>query len=461
VQRICALPRDQVGSADWSESGTILFSTGGDTGVIYAVSAAGGDAKQLTTLDTARGESSHHFPQFLPGGHRFLFEIGGDNRVAGTYVASLDQPAERRQVAAGWVRRVYSQGHLLFVRDGTLLAQPFDLRNETPAGEPVAIAPGVATWTVNAGFGWFASSPAGTLAYFSGGGARNQVQLAWFDRKGQQTGTIGVPGNFSQIALSPDERTVALEIANEQGQFDIWTMDVARGVASRVTVTEGDERDPVWSPDGRSLAFIARTPKGADLRRKGLRASDPEIVVADSADEDIPEYWLSDGRALLVTRRNEKDEQTVWALPLAGGAAEPLLTKFRIDEPQVSPDGRWLAYVSRESEQDEVYVEPFRREGERVRVSTAGGGQPKWQRDGRALFFTTPANRLMVAAVRPAGDRVDVSLPTELFAINGLQGTGYDDYSPSADGQRFLVKLPVQEQSSTLHVVTNWTSLVK
>jgi Tol biopolymer transport system component/tRNA A-37 threonylcarbamoyl transferase component Bud32 len=461
IQRICAVPVPGVGGADWNDSGVILFSTGADTGRIYSVPATGGDAKPLTTVDRARGENNHHFPQFLPDGRRFLFVIGGEDRAAGTYVASVEAPGERRQVASGWVRRAYSKGHLLFVRDGTLLAQPFDVRNAAPVGEPVAIAPSVATWAVSTGFGWFASSPAGTLSYLSGVGAQ-KVQLAWVDRNGKQIGTIGAPGNFSQIALSPDERNVAIEIGDAEGQYDIWVMDVARGVTSRVTATEGAERDPVWAPDGRSLAFIARTAKGADLRRKGLRASDPEIVIADTPDEDIPEYWLPDGGTLLVIRRSQKDEQSVWAVPLAGGKSEQVLTGFHIDEPQASPDGRWLAYLSRESGQDEVYIEPFRREGDRVRVSVAGGGQPKWRHDGRELFFTTPANRLMAVTVRPAGDRLDVSLPTELFEIRGLQSSVVDDYAPSADGQRFLVKLPVeQERKTELHVVTNWTSLLK
>lgn len=462
IQRICTLPATGVGGTDWNDSGVILFSTGADTGRIYSVPASGGDAKPLTTVDRARGEANHHFPQFLPDGRRFMFVIGGEDRAAGTYVASVEAPAERRQVASGWVRRAYSKGHLLFARDGALLAQPFDVRSAASVGEPVVIAPSVATWGVSAGFGWFASSPAGTLSYLSGGGAQNQVQLAWVDRNGKQIATIGAPGNFSQIALSPDERNIALEISDADGQYDIWVMDVARGVTSRVTVSEGAERDPVWAPDGRSLAFIARTAKAADLRRKGLRASDPEIVIADSPDEDIPEDWLADGGSLLVIRRNQKDEQSVWAVPLAGGKSEQVLTGFRIDEPQVSPDGRWLAYLSRESGQDEVYIEPFRREGDRVRVSVAGGGQPEWRKDGRELFFTTPTNRLMAVTVRPAGDRLDVSLPTDLFEIRGLQGSVLDDYAPSADGQRFLVKLPVdQQRKPQLHVVTNWTSLLK
>ena len=459
------MPASSNVGTDWSESGTILFSAGGASGLMYSVAATGGDAKLLMKLDKARGETNHHMPQFLPDGRRFLFLIGGPEQTAGLYVASLASLDERRRVAPGWGRRVYAAGHLLFVRDGTLLAQPFDPGHAASSGEPVAIAPSVGAWPVNAGITWFAVSPAGTLAYFSGESGRSQVQLAWMDRKGVRVGTVGTPGNFGQITLSPDERNVALEISDADGQYDLWVMDIARGVTSRVTATPASERDPVWAPDSRSLVFIARSDKGADLRRKGLRASDPESVLAHSAasaDEDVPENWHPNGETLLVVRRNAKDEQSVWALPLNGGKAEPVLTGFRVDEPQLSPDGRWLAYVSSESGQDEVYVEPFRREGDRVRVSVTGGGQPKWRRDGRELFFTTPANRLMTVAVRASGERLDASLPTELLEIRGLQGSGYDDYAPSADGQRFLVKVPIeQERKPLLQVVTNWTSLLR
>jgi dipeptidyl aminopeptidase/acylaminoacyl peptidase len=189
----------------------------------------------------------------------------------------------------------------------------------------------------------------------------------------------------------------------------------------------------------------------------GLEEADghPFLALELIDGEDLKE------RLARVVRRNAKDEQSVWALPVKGGKAEPVLTGFRVDEPQLSPDGRWLAYVSSESGQDEVYVEPFRREGDRVRLSVKGGGQPKWRKDGREIFFVTPTNRLMAVTVRAAGDRVDVSLPSELFEIRGIQGSGYDDYAPSADGQRFLVKVPMeQDRKPELHVVTNWTSLL-
>jgi Tol biopolymer transport system component/tRNA A-37 threonylcarbamoyl transferase component Bud32 len=465
VQRICALPAEGNGGTDWSEAGTILFSTGGGAGRIYSVAATGGDAKPLTTLDKGRGETNHHVPQVLPGGRRFLFLIEGE-KADGLYVAPLDSPAERRRIAPGWYRRVYAARHLLFVRDGTLLAQRFDLEDSALRGEPVAIASSVATWANSAGFAWFGVSPAGTLAYYSGGGTGNQVQLSWVDRKGQPIAKVGPPGSYGQIVLSPDERNVAMEMSDAEGQFDLWVMDVARGVPSRVTASAANERDPVWSPDGRSLAFITRGDKGSSLRRKGLRGSDAETVLESGTapDEDIPEYWVPDGSTILVVRRNPAmDEQnTVWAVASDGGKAEPVLKGVRLDEPHLSPDGRWIAYVSRESGQDEVYVEPFRREGERVRVSPAGGGQPKWRADGREIFFTTPASHLQVVQVRTTGERLDVSLPTDLFELRGYGGAQVDDYAPSADGQRILVKLPVeQERKSQLHVVTNWTSLLK
>jgi Tol biopolymer transport system component len=464
VQRICAMPQTGAGGLTWSQAGTILFSTGGDTGQIYSVAATGGDPRPLISVDKTPGGTFHHIPEFLPDGRRFLFSTFGGGNRAGTYIASVDAPSERQRLDPGGQRRVYAGGHLLFVREGTLFAQPFDEQRAVPAGEPVAIAPSVSTWTNNAGFGWFAVSPAGTLAYFSGAGVRGQVQLAWVDRSGRQITNVGAPGHFGQIALSPDERNVALEVPSSGNAFDLWVMDIARGVASRVTSAPGSARDPVWARDGRSLAFIARTEKGPSLRLKGLRASDPERVidVGAGSDENIPETWVPNGDTLLVTRRNAKDEQTVWAVPLKGGTAEPVLNGFRFDEPQVSPDGRWLAYVSNESGQDEVYVEPFRREGDRVRISVKGGGQPKWRADGRELFLTTPANRLLAVQVRAAGERLDVSLPTELFEIRGLEGSGYDDYAPSADGQRFLIKVPVeQDRKPVLNVVTNWTSLLR
>jgi len=306
-----------------------------------------------------------------------------------------------------------------------------------------------------------------TLAYLTGEAASGDVQLTWLDRKGQAVGTLGPSGDYGQIAVSPDGRNVALEIRSPDTGWDIWVMDVARGVPSRITAGSGNERNPVWSPDSRLIAFSSSFEGKTDLRRKGLRASDPETVVVDTEDYDYPEGWLPGGKDLLFVRRVAQNgaevPQSLWRVsPEGDGEPEPIENSgFFVDEPQVSPDGRWLAYNSRESGRSEVYVEPYRRTGERVRVSVDGGGQPKWRADGRELFFSSLEGKLLSVAFRGSDDRPEVDLPQELFAIGGFEGPDYDDYAPTADGQRFLVKVSSSPAERTrMVVITNWPSLL-
>jgi len=463
AQRICAMPSPVNAGADWSPQGTILFSAGGFSGRIYSVPGSGGEAKALTTLDDSRGETSHHVPQFLPDGRHFLFVIGADrDDSAGLYVASLDSPGERRRLAPTWAHYVYADGQLLVSRGGTLLAQPFDPGRAELRGEPIAIASAVAGWAPAPAFGWFGVSAAGTLAFLSGQATTGEVQLTWLDRKGNAIGKVGPPGNYGQLTLSPDQRNVALEV-NAPGGADVWVMDVVRGVATRLTTAPGFDGNPVWAPDGLSLAFNTSTDKGAGVHRKGLRANDSETALMDSPDNDYPEDWSRDGRTLFYKRVDAKGAESLWAQPLEGGGdAVPLVSNgFPVDEPQLSPDGAWFAYISRESGRDEVYLEPFRHEGERVRVSTNGGGQPKWRRDGKELFYVTPENHLVAVSVHATASHIEVGLPVDLFVVPVVTGTILDDYAASADGQRFLVKQPVSgSRKPQLHVVTNWTSLL-
>jgi dipeptidyl aminopeptidase/acylaminoacyl peptidase len=204
------------------------------------------------------------------------------------------------------------------------------------------------------------------------------------------------------------------------------------------------------------------------LRRKGLRAGDPDVVLSDRADEmmeEIPEHWSPDGRTLLFLRRDPNTErQSVWALSPDEGVEPELLmdTGFRVDEPRISPDGRWLAYISDESGQYEVYVEPYRREGERVRVSLRGGGQPRWRGDGKELFFVAQENDLMAVALQETGDRLEVSLPEELLRLGVSVGPMLDDYAVTADGERFLVKKPLEQaQLPRVHVLLNWPTILE
>jgi Tol biopolymer transport system component len=458
VQRIATLPETGNAGGTWGRDGTILFSAGGAGARLYTVSAGGGEVRPLTTHDASRGETGHWLPQLLPDGRRFLFVVGGGDN-AGLYLASLDRPDERRQIRPGLARSLYAApGRLLFVRDGTLLAQPFDLSREEVTGEPVAVSQPVAVWAQQPGFewGWFSASASGTLTYLEGHLSRG-FALTWFDRKGSRLGTVGKPDAYGQIALSPDGRRVAVE-RTDAGASDIWTVDLARGVATRVTLDPASEVDPVWAPDGRELLFASTRDGTARVYRKALEGDAPPSPLAEVSGAAYPECWSAPANAILYGQG-----QAIGILSPDGDAEPETIMKkdFQIDEPQISPDGRWLAFISQESGQWEVYVEPFREEGERVRVSTEGGGQPKWRGDGRELFYVSPDGRLMAVDVQTKSGRIEVGLPVALFP-GVIADPIRDHYAVTADGQRFLVPVPVESDTGTrLHVVTNWTSLLK
>jgi Tol biopolymer transport system component len=463
VQRICVLPETGRHGATWGDDGTILFSTGNQTGRIYSVPAAGGEARPLTTYDAAREETGHFLPRFLPDGRHFLFVVASQkDDTFGLHVASLDAPDERHRVAPAFVRAQYESGHLLFVQDGTLLAQPFDAERAELTGEPVAVVASVASFRPVPTWGWFDASPSGVLTYLEGDASR-ETELAWFDRQGVRLATVGKPGQYGQIALSPDENRVAVELTapGETGS-DIWTIDLTRGVPTRMTFDPAIEVDPVWSPDGRELVFSSDREGPFRLYRKALQGNEPVSPLAETLDDVYPEGWWAEGKAI-VYNTGDQEDQIFGLLPSDGDSEPELILKkdFLIDEPQVSPDGLWLAYISQESGQWEVYVEPFRRVGDRVRVSPEGGGQPKWRGDGKELFYVSLDERLMTVEVRTGEAGLEVSLPTVLFEAR-LTDPIRDEYAVTADGQRFLVRVPIEDETAmSMHVVLNWTSLLE
>jgi len=469
VQRICALPQANLVGGTWSTDGTIVFSAGGTSARLYSVPAAGGTAKPLTSHDESRGESGHWWPQFLPDGRHVLLVIGG--REAGLYATSLQEPAERRRIWPGPARFRYAKpGRLLFVEDGVLMAQRFDADDLVTIGEAAPIASSVGNWAQLRSWGWFSTSDTGRVAWLSGRGSDSQLE--WVDRDGHPVGPLGKPGSYGQIALSPDDRRLAVEVADAEGRFDLWVMDVARGVRSRLTTDPGNERDPVWSPDSQELVFTSGAVGGGNILRKGLQGSEPAAPLpggngATPGARDIAEDWSREGDTLLFTTIGQED-RVVQALSLDGdGPPEALLKdRFEIDEPQVSPDGHWLAFISRESGRYEVYVEPFRRRGERVRASVSGGGQPKWRGDGRELFYLSPDGALMAVDVRKGATGPDLGIPTVLVSARALgavvEGPDFDDYAVTADGQRFLVKRSVEPRAGQrVHVLLDWPSRVQ
>jgi Tol biopolymer transport system component len=392
----------------------------------------------------------------------------GGGEEAGLHVLLLEAPDERRRILPENARfRFVAPGSLLFVRDGVLLAQRFDPRELVTRGEPVPVASSVAGFGAAPSWAWFSSSANGRMAWISG--QASEARLEWVDRDGKPVGTLGEPGRYGQIVLSPDGERVAAEIADSEGRYDLWVFDVARGVPSRLTTDPANDRDPVWSPDSQELVYSSDANGDQNLLRKGLQGSEPPAPLPNDVgrtpgDRDIAKDWIREGNTLLY--KTIGAETVVWALSLEGGGPpEPLVRGFNADQPQVSPDERWLAYISQESGRYEVYVEPFGRRGERVRVSKSGGGQPRWRGDGKELFFLSLDGGLMAVDVRPEGTGLGVGIPSTLVPARELraavQGPDYTDYSVTSDGQRFLVKRSVENVRERLHVLLDWPSLLE
>ena len=470
VQRICTLPKGDFNGGAWSPRGTIVFSCGGAQGRLYSVSAAGGEATPLTTPDPARGETSHHWPQFLPDGRHFLFEVGSTREENnGLFVTSLEAPAQKRRIGPEYARfQLVAPGYLLFLQGGTLLAQPFDTDKLATKGPPVAIASSVASFSQVPSWGWFSASSTGRVAWVSSLG--NVVRLEWVDRAGRRLGSVGDPGRYGQVVLSPDGRRLAAELPDADNRYDVWTIDVARGVPSRLTSDPANHRDPVWSPDGREVVFSSEARGDQDLLRKGLDGLEPPAPlprgIGQTPDErDVAKDWVREGNTLLFLTIGT--EHVLWAASLDGNEPPEALVKgFAVDQPHVSPDGRWLAYISTESGRFEVYVQPFRRRGERLRVSANGGGQPRWRGDGKELFYLGLDGALMSVAVRYGETGLDLGIPETLVAARAfgavLEGSDYSDYAVAPDGQRFLVKRPVEgAETQRIHVLLDWPSLVR
>jgi Tol biopolymer transport system component/tRNA A-37 threonylcarbamoyl transferase component Bud32 len=467
LQRVCALPRPGFNGGTWNAQGTIILASGGASGTLFSVPAAGGQPTPFTTLDASRAETVHFLPQFLPDGRHVLFGVNGGN--AGVYVAPLDAPTQRRLVEPGPERAVYASGCLLRVRDGILSARRFDPRRLEATGDAIPVVSNVATWSVASFFSWFSASETGRLTWVSG--RDNTLRLAWFDRGGNAVGTLGEPARYGQLALSPDGRRVAAEVADAEGHFDIWLLDAARGVASRLTTDPANEREPVWSPDGTRLAFTTGTANQEDILVKDLTSSQPAAPLpggfgTTAGVRDIPENWTGDSLIFMTLA----SERTFWTLRMDGKSEPERLMagagQFGIDEPHLSPDGRWLAFVSTESGRFEVYVEPFRRKGERLRVSTNGGGQPRWKRDGKELFYLSTDRSIVAVTVRETAAGLELGAPTTIVAAERMnaiaQGGDYDDWDLAPDGQRFLVKVSATpNQRQQIHVLLDWPELVQ
>jgi Tol biopolymer transport system component len=448
---ICDAPTGSDGT--WSTSGVILFD-GGQTDPIKRVPATGGVPVAEVTGDSG----AVGWPHFLPDGKHFLYMAGATG--PGEIVVGSLGSKKRQPLGIHGSRMEYSPaGYLLFVRDRTLLAQPFDAGSLKLRGEPIPVAEPVGTAQGGA-LGHFSVSRNGVLIYTLGGSASNK--LVWLDRSGKVLGQVGQPGDILTVALSPDGGRVAARVADPQtGNRDIWLLELTRGTATRFTFNPASEALPIWTPDGSRVVFGSDRSGAFDLYQKPSNGAADEETLLVSKEAKWPGDFSQDGKYLAYFSFNAQNNFDVYILPLSGDRKPiPFVhSSFNETLPRFSPDGQWLAYVSDASGRNEIYVQPFPGPGGKWQVSTAGGNEPIWRGDGKELFYLAPDSRLMSVEVK-AGSAFEAGVPAPLFPMTATPD-GWTRYTASADGKRFLVVEPERSQTLTpTTVVLNWNAEV-
>jgi Tol biopolymer transport system component len=455
---LCDAPDDRGGT--WSQEGVIVFAPQANS-ALQKVSASGGVPNAATVL--TEGETAHRRPYFLPDGRHFLYRSVTSSGVGGPiYVASLDSAERKLILNADSANVAYSRGHLLFLRETTLMAQPFDTQRLALTGEAFPIAEEILRSVTTPPYGFFSASENGLLAYQTGSASAG-YQLLWLDRTGKQLGALGDQALYGDLELSPDGKRTSVATVDQVGQVrDIWLYDVGRGLRTRFTFGPGAAFTSIWSPDGSRIVFSAFRKGHLDLYQKSSSGAGAEEVLLEDNHDKIPVSWSPDGRFILF-RTVGTAARELFILPLSGDRKPvPFLnTKFNENFGRFSPDGRWIAYSSDESGRSEVYVAPFPGPGGKWQISTAGGEFPRWQHDGTEIFYLSPENRLMAATVNGKGANFEVGAVKSLFAPRIATGGRYQ-YDVSPDGQRFLINTALdQATSAPITVVVNWTAGLK
>jgi serine/threonine protein kinase/Tol biopolymer transport system component len=439
----------------WSANGVILIGASVSDPALRRVSASGGEVAVVRRPDATANETSLAWPVFLPDGRHFLYlSISTDTSRTGIRIGALDS-TETVSLDAGSVQPSYAYGFLLFPRASTLFAQPLDARRLHLKGAPAHVAEGIGGSGLLFGANYSVSQN-GVLAYRPGGSGLEQ--LTWYDRSGHRTGPVLAAGRYRQAALSPDGRYAAIEKLDEgSNHWGIWLFDLHSGILSRFTESTSDGSDPVWSPDGRQIAFASNRSGILDIFRQAVGSSTAELVWADPA-RKVPESWSKDGTILLTTS-NGKD---YFVVPQDGHGPPKRVFQapYATDEPAISPDGRWVAFSSLESGRWEVYVAAFPGFTDKRQVSKDGGGGGRWRGDGKELYFLAPDGKMMAVEFNP-GPIAQTGPPHPLFGTDVRFNAFWDQYGATADGSNFLVAESTHEPPKPIHVVLNWPELLR
>jgi Tol biopolymer transport system component len=438
----------------WNRDDIIVFSDGTK---LKRVAAVGGTASDLTVSDN--NAARRIYPAFLPDGRHFLYStFDGDAGKRGIYAGSLAGGTSSLVVQAESKPVYAGAGLLLFQREGTVFAQPFDAGNLRLTGEPRRVADDVAFNSLS-GFGAFAASDNGVLVFRGGVAAMLMNELRWLGRDGKLLGKAGEPGAYRQIALSPDDKRVAIERRDSKTtKYDVWTLELSSDIQTRLTFDSASALGPIWAPDSRTVVFHSTRKGPINFYQKTIGSSNEAVVLESAESPKYTEDVSGDGKFFLYHRDAPVG---LYALPRTGDRKPITLveSQFSIDEARFSPDGKWIAYGSTESGEWEVYVAAFPAFDHRQRVSSHGGGQVRWRADGKELYYLSPDGKVMAVAAR-AGSPLEFIVPKELFQSPiARPSMNIDQWGVSRDGQRFLFIAPMQTQAATIDpitVVVNW-----
>ena len=445
----------------WSSAGVILFD-GRPSDPVQRVSDSGGVPTVAAAPDAARKEVGTAWPFFLPDGHHFLF-VGTDNRApVSLKLGSLDSP-QTTFLAEVQSRAEYSSGYVFYVARQTLVARPLSLDKLAFSGDPFPVTDRIQI--LNAGLVDFSTSAAGDLAYIPNAQAQ-QSRLAWLDRAGKEMGTVGEPGVYRDLALSPDETHVAVSAAANNGPPQISVIDLKRGVASSLTFGEDPHTLPLWSREGKWIFYHLDRSSGHGIARKLATGAGDDEMIHEEKEEVSPSDASPDGKILLVQWYTPENADIVTMAVDGSGA---LTGYLRAPKPifegmgRFSPDGRWVAYQSNESGRNEVFVQPFPASGGKWQISGGGGGVPMWRGDGKEIFYQGPDDMMYAVLVRAEGSNFEAGVPTKLFQRR-LQHAGRERnrWVVTRDGQRFLLNVLVGDSAPQgIQVVLNWAAGLK
>jgi Tol biopolymer transport system component len=456
VSVICDAPVPRGGT--WNREGFILFSPA-PASPLMGVSASGGPPVAITSLSLNENENSHRWPYFLPDGKHFLYlSLRGlsarDTPTNVIQVGSLNSK-EQKTLFTSDGNAIYASGHLLYLRQDALVAQPFDPEKLELRGEAVPIAEQVASSFVTLGL--FSASQTGLLTYLDGA-LSTQRQLTWRDRGGKKVGTLLGPDAYLNPVLSPDAKKLTFQLGDRV--IDVWLYDFSSQVKTRLTFgARGKESNMfnTWSPDGRSLIYLSYGDGKYSIHRKPLDGVGTDEVLLEESSEirPVPFSWSPDGK-LLAYHQLKQGERSIWMLPLSGEHKPYLFLKGGY-RPQFSPDGKWISYCSDEPGRPEVFVVRFPGPGGKSQVTNEGGCQARWGKDGKELYFLGRDRMMMAADVRTSDSSFQIAGLRPLFETHIVDTSSYN-YDVTPDGQRFLCNESLEQSTAELSLLVHWTA---